>query len=57
MSNKSLLDIDYYLRLAGHAYLVLWVLIFTLRVSEHKIHGLKIRIRGAVVQKTADLPR
>lgn len=56
MSNKSLLDMEF-LRLAGHASLVLWVLIFTLRVSELKIHGLKIRIRGAVVQKSADLPR
>lgn len=57
MSNKLSQDIEYYMRLAGHASLVLWVFIFTLRLSELKIHGLRIRIRGAVVQKTADLSR
>lgn len=57
MSNEPPHDIEYYLRLAGQAFLVLWAFVVTLRVSELKVHGLSIRIRGAVVQKTADLSR
>lgn len=51
MSNDSPHDIEYYSRLAGQASLVLWIFVITLRVSELKIHGLRIRIHGAVVQK------
>lgn len=55
MSNRVPYDIEYYLQLASDASLILWVFIFTLRVSELKMHGFRINIR--VVQKTVDLPR